>query len=176
MSQRINDSTTLYILNLAFCDFLFCLVPAPMFALHLIYRGWPFGKTMCAAAAILRWTITFVDYLSLSLIAFSRFFMLSHPRIGKVVFTGRLAQLPLAGTWILGIIAISPNLFGVSTQWDTTQKSVRDDDVLHPSLHDSEFRRLWVRLPGWPLQDRNHKSDFSSLSVHFVSSAHFRHA
>ena len=108
-----------------------------MFALHLIYRGWPFGKTMCVASAILRWTITIVDYLSLSLIAFSRFFMLSHPRIGKVVFTGRLAQLPLAGVWILGIIAISPNLFGVSTQWgDTRQKSVRDTDVyyLPPSM------------------------------------------
>ena len=39
--QRINDSTTLYILNLAFCDFLFCLVPAPIFALHLIYRDLP---------------------------------------------------------------------------------------------------------------------------------------
>ena len=71
---------------------------------------------MCVVSAILRWTITIVDYLSLSLIAFSRFFMLSHPRVGKVVFTGRLAQLPLAGMWILGIIAISPFLFaGVSS-------------------------------------------------------------
>ena len=86
--------------------------------MSFLCRGWPFGKTMCVVSAILRWTITIIDYLSLSLIAFSRFFVLSHPRVGKVIFTGRFAQLPLAGMWILGIIVISPNLFGVRAFWD----------------------------------------------------------
>ena len=43
-TQRANDSTNLYILNLAFCDFLFCLVVAPLFMLHFVYKGWPLGK------------------------------------------------------------------------------------------------------------------------------------
>lgn len=42
--QRANDSTNLYILNLAFCDFLFCLVVAPLFMVHYVYEGWPLGQ------------------------------------------------------------------------------------------------------------------------------------
>ena len=45
-TQRANDSTNLYILNLAFCDFLFCLVVAPLFMLHFVYKGWPLGKAV----------------------------------------------------------------------------------------------------------------------------------
>jgi hypothetical protein len=37
--QRDGDTTSLYILNLALCDFLFCALGSPLFVLHVIYRG-----------------------------------------------------------------------------------------------------------------------------------------
>jgi hypothetical protein len=67
-----SESTSLYILNLAFCDFLFCAAAAPSSVLSVIYLGWPFGETMCAVAVIVRYGMTAIDWQALYLIAFSQ--------------------------------------------------------------------------------------------------------
>lgn len=111
--RRDGDTTTLYILNLALCDFLFCAVASPLFLLHEIYNGWPLGKTMCAISVMLRWGLAFADWLALSLIAFSRFVLLKWPRGGKVVFSGKAALLPIGLTWIAVLLALLPAAYEV---------------------------------------------------------------
>ena len=71
------------------------------------------GKTLCIASVMLRWMATFVDHLLLSLIAFSRFILLKSPSLGKMLFDGRAAKVPLLIVWLLGVTAVLPNAFGV---------------------------------------------------------------
>jgi hypothetical protein len=71
-----SETTSIYILNLAMWDFLFCALAAPSHVLHVIYHGWPFGETMCAMTAIIRYGITQAGWLALSLIAMSRCILL----------------------------------------------------------------------------------------------------
>ncbi len=111
--QRDGDTTTLYILNLAFVDFLFCLIAAPIFPLHYFSRGWPLGPTACALSAMVRWMLSFVDWLSLALIAFSRYVLLSKPGLGKVMFKGKASGAPIALVWSLALSAMLPQVFEV---------------------------------------------------------------
>ena len=108
-----DDPTNLYILHLAFCDLLFCLIVVPLFALHFVFRGWPLGNTICLASVVMRWAATVINNWLLSLIAFSRVVMIKSPSIGRMIFKGRAAKIPLISVWIIGITDVSGNVFGV---------------------------------------------------------------
>jgi hypothetical protein len=61
-SGNKSDTTSLYILNLAFCDFLFCAAATPFSVMNIFYRGWPYGQTLCIFSAWFRWTMTGADW------------------------------------------------------------------------------------------------------------------
>ena len=111
--KRSDDSTIPYVLNLAFSDLLFCLVAIPTYTTHYIFKGWPFGNIMCIASVQLRWSVTFINHLSLALIAFSRFILLKYPTLGKKIFSGRAAKVPLLSVWVIVISGVAMNLSGV---------------------------------------------------------------
>jgi hypothetical protein len=89
-----SETTSIYILNLAMWDFLFCALAAPSHVLHVIYHGWLFGETMCGMTAILRYGFTQAGWQALSLIALSRCVLLKWPKKRKVNFGGKSAWLP----------------------------------------------------------------------------------
>ena len=111
--KRSNDSTIPYVLNLAFSDLLFCLLAIPTYTTHYIFKGWPYGNIMCIASVQMRWAVTFIKHLSLALIAFSRFILLKYPTIGKRIFSGRAARVPLMSVWVIAIFGVAMNLSGV---------------------------------------------------------------
>jgi hypothetical protein len=106
--RRDGDTTTLYILNLALCDFLFCAMPAPLILMQEVYQGWPLSKTMCAVSVILRWGLAFADWQALSLIALSRFVLLKWPKRGKIIFSGKAALVTLGIAWLVVFLALLP--------------------------------------------------------------------
>ena len=111
--KRSDDSTIPYVLNLAFTDLLFCLIAIPTYTTHYIFKGWPFGSIMCIAAVQMRWSIIFLNHLSLALIAFSRFMLLKYPKFGKKIFSGQAAKVPLLSVWVIAILGVVMNLSGV---------------------------------------------------------------
>jgi hypothetical protein len=46
---------TLFILNLAFADLLYCLTSLPFYVVHYFYRGWPLGDKACYAFGAFRY-------------------------------------------------------------------------------------------------------------------------
>ena len=111
--KRYDDSDITYVMNLAFTDLLFCLVAIPTYTTHYIFKGWPFGSIMCIATVQMRWSIIFLNQLSLALIAFSRYMLLKYPSIGKKIFRGKAAKVPLLSVWVIAISGVAMNLSGV---------------------------------------------------------------
>ncbi len=60
-------------MNLACADFLYCIVVTPAHLLHYFSQGWPFSLALCTASVVIRWSLVFISWLSLALIAFSRY-------------------------------------------------------------------------------------------------------
>ena len=140
-----DDPTNLYILHLAFCNLLFCLIVVPLFTLHFVFRGWPLGNTICLASVVMRWGSSIINNLLLSLIAFSRLVMIKSPFIGKMFFKGKAAKIPLMSVWILGIIVVLGNVLGVS--YDSLKcigRIIIWCNILGPL-------QCWIWLPSWIL-------------------------
>ena len=108
-----DDPMNLYILNLAFCDLLFCLFVIPLFALNFIFKGWPLGNTLCIGSAVVRWAAIGINNWLLSLIAFSRLVTIKSPSIGRKIFKGQAAKIPLMIVWLFNIIITLEDLISV---------------------------------------------------------------
>jgi hypothetical protein len=104
----ICETTTIYILNLALCDFLICAISAPSSVLMVIYHGWPFTPASCAMTVWIRYAITAADWQALSLIALSRCVLLKWPKKGKAIFNGKSALVVIGFSWltILGFLLL----------------------------------------------------------------------
>ncbi len=72
--KKRGDCTTLYVLNLALIDLLFCVVCSLQLAAQATggVRGWALGRPACVAVFLVRWALGWLDFLALALIAFSR--------------------------------------------------------------------------------------------------------
>ncbi len=95
------DSTTVYILNLAFVDFIYCASTIAVTLTYYTNNGWPFGLASCKATFFLIAILVFLDWFSLTLITFSRFVLLKYKR--HRLFTGKASLLPLLGVWVAAL-------------------------------------------------------------------------
>jgi hypothetical protein len=109
--NRDLEPTTLYMLNLALCDFLFCAVATPFSMLLIVYRGWPLGQRLCTFSAVFRMTMTGAGWVALSLLSFSRFVLLKWPKSGKILFSGKAAMVHIIIIWCIILLALLASSF-----------------------------------------------------------------
>ena len=108
--QSTCDSTTLFILNLAFSDLLYCIFNLPMYAVQFLMGWWPLGETACVVSASIRYINAFADWLSLGFIALSRCVSLIKPSLGEKIFAGKSGLSIIAGIWIYALALILPSV------------------------------------------------------------------
>lgn len=104
------DSTTLFILNLAFSDLLYCTFNLPMYSMQFFMGWWPLGHTACVVSAAIRYVNAFADWLSLGFIALSRCVSLIKPALGEKIFAGKSGFSIIAGIWIYAVALILPTV------------------------------------------------------------------
>lgn len=88
--------TSLLIANLAFSDFLMCLLCQPLTVIYTIMDYWVFGEALCKLSAFIQCASVTVSILSLVLVALERHQLIIHP-------TGWKPSVPQA---YLGIVVI----------------------------------------------------------------------
>ncbi|XP_058527251.1 neuropeptide Y receptor type 4-2 [Ochotona princeps] len=88
--------TSLLIANLAFSDFLMCLLCQPLTVIYTIMDYWVFGEALCKLSAFIQCTSVTVSILSLVLVALERHQLIIHP-------TGWKPSVPQA---YMGIVVI----------------------------------------------------------------------
>ncbi len=54
-SLHLNWNMTLFILNLAFADLLYCITSLPFYVVHYLFRGWPLGSKACYLFGLIRY-------------------------------------------------------------------------------------------------------------------------
>ena len=65
--------TTIFIVNLAFADFLYCVTSLPMYSATYLHRGWPYGDDWsCKGFAAFRYMNAYSAWMALGFVAFSR--------------------------------------------------------------------------------------------------------
>ena len=82
-----NWITTIFVINLAFADFLYCTVNLPLYALNYLNQGWFWGKNLCQISTAFRYVNAFADWMSVAMIAVSRCLTLTRPTLGDISAT-----------------------------------------------------------------------------------------
>lgn len=67
------DASTVFIVHLALCDFIYCVVNLPLYAVQYIGMEWPLGHGACYAFITFRSTVAAADWMSLAMIALARY-------------------------------------------------------------------------------------------------------
>ena len=92
--------TTIFVLNLAVADLLYCIVVIPLTALQFYEKGWKWGKYGCILSGIFKYSIMTAEWMSVALIALTKCINLIFPKIGKLFFSGWNCLAFLMFFWI----------------------------------------------------------------------------
>ena len=111
----VMNSTTIFILNLAFSDLLYCAINLPMYATQYLERIWPLGASLCYANAVFRYINAFSDWVSVGLIAVSRCICLLKPNWAERYLTKTNSVLVCILIWIYASFILVPLYTEVQT-------------------------------------------------------------
>jgi len=113
------NSTTILMLNLSFCDLLYCVLGLPIF-ISVYYHGFlPHSETFCRYSSMVRNWIAYADFLTMAAIAVTRSsgYVLSHcgfTHISNSLFSVKTSIATCIGIWILAFIILCPVTFSLT--------------------------------------------------------------
>ena len=97
-------STIIFVIHLAFADLLCCVINMSVNAYSNFSKGWYLGEKLCILSAAFRYILTYVDWMIVALIAFSKCIHLLKPRLGKSIFSGTSGHLIAVSLWFIAIL------------------------------------------------------------------------
>ena len=100
--------TNLLIANLAFSDFLMCLICQPLTAIYTIMDYWVFGEVLCKISTFIQCMSVTVSILSLVLVALERHQLITNPTGWKPSVTQ--AYLGIVVIWLIACFLSLPFL------------------------------------------------------------------
>jgi len=102
--------TTIFIINLAFSDFLYCVTNLPMYSITYFRKGWDDDWT-CAGFGAWRNLNAFAAWMALGFVALSRFLSLCSPRLCKLVSIKNRNLLSVGFVWLYAFFLVLPTIF-----------------------------------------------------------------
>ncbi|XP_043824374.1 G-protein coupled receptor 84 [Dromiciops gliroides] len=105
---KLRTHFNLLIANLTLADLIYCALLQPFSVDSYLYLRWRTGATFCRVFGLLLFATNSVSILTLCLIAFGRYLLISHPTLFPRIFTAKSVALALVGTWVLGVASFAP--------------------------------------------------------------------
>lgn len=119
MFPALWNSTTILMLHLSLCDFLYCTLGLPVF-ISVYYHGFlPHSETFCRLSSMVRNLIAYADFLTMAAIAVTRSlgFILNHYNFRRVfgnLFSPKMTCCVCILIWFLAFLILSPITFSLT--------------------------------------------------------------
>ena len=111
-----NWEVTIFVLNLAFAELLYCILNLPYLVYLHLNQKWDLGIQSCKISATLRYINLFANYMSVAMIATSRCVMVTKPKYFTNFLQKKNRVFILSCTWLYGLILVLPTNFEVSVK------------------------------------------------------------
>ena len=98
-------STTAFVLNLAFADLMTFIVNLPIFPILKTTHKWTLGTKMCILSTNIRYGLAYTNWMSVAMIAVSRYLTVKDVNILNNLKT---RSLIIFGTWVYGFGLLTP--------------------------------------------------------------------
>ena len=120
-------SSTVFVLNLAFADLLYCAIELPVIAIHYLHQTWDWGFASCYITASFRYLISYVEWMSIAWIAFTRCILVTNNEYFKSILKAKNRRLLIVSTWIYAVLLLMPTFLEVLTHHPQTYLEINEN-------------------------------------------------
>ena len=107
------NTLQIFVLHLALCDILYCVISLPFYSTLYLGEQWIFGEMWRKWTAICAFISAYVGWMALTLIAISRALSLIAPSfLNRICENGR-SKMIIVGAWIFVLLIMAPALMEV---------------------------------------------------------------
>ena len=107
------NTLQIFVLHLAICDLLYCLIPLPFYSSLYIGGQWYFGEIWCKLTSILAHVFAYNSWMALALIAFSRALALPDTDVWKRLCDNGGSKKIILLAWVVNLLILLPSLLEV---------------------------------------------------------------
>ncbi|XP_046329816.2 G-protein coupled receptor moody-like [Haliotis rufescens] len=142
-TRRLQTVSNMFVVNLSVCDLMFVFLVLPFNIYTYIADGWYIDANLCKFVGILGYTLTGTTIITITMIAWNRYKMVTDLAAYKTIFVPRNMALMLVVAWLLPLLGLSPAIVGVWGQFGYVPVLVTCNLILD---HDSQSFKLFLLL------------------------------
>ncbi|XP_062391747.1 melatonin receptor type 1B-B [Sardina pilchardus] len=117
-NRKLRNAGNVFVVSLAFADLVVAFYPYPLVLYAIFHDGWSLGDTQCKVSGFLMGLSVIGSIFNITAIAINRYCYICHSFAYGRLYSCRNTLLLVALVWALTVLAILPNLFVGSLQYD----------------------------------------------------------
>ncbi|XP_046558931.1 LOW QUALITY PROTEIN: G-protein coupled receptor moody-like [Haliotis rubra] len=142
-TRKLQTVSNMFVVNLSVCDLMFLLFVLPFNIYTYIADGWYIDTNLCKFVGILGYTLTGTTIITITLIAWNRYKMVTDLAAYKTIFVPSNISAMLMVAWILPLLGLTPAIVGAWGQFGNVPMLVTCNLILD---HDSQAFKLFLLL------------------------------
>lgn len=117
-NRKLRNAGNVFVVSLAFADLVAALYPYPLVLYAIFHDGWSLGETQCKVSGFLMGLSVIGSIFNITAIAVNRYCYICHSFAYDKLYSFRKTLVLVALVWLLTVVAIVPNFFVGSLQYD----------------------------------------------------------
>ncbi|XP_062274878.1 melatonin receptor type 1B-A [Scomber scombrus] len=117
-NRKLRNAGNVFVVSLAFADLVVAFYPYPLVLYALFHDGWSLGETQCKVSGFLMGLSVIGSIFNITGIAINRYCYICHSFNYDKLYSYRNTLLLVSLIWLLTVVAIVPNFFVGSLQYD----------------------------------------------------------
>ncbi|XP_067684368.1 G-protein coupled receptor moody-like [Haliotis asinina] len=143
ITRKLQTVSNMFVVNLSVCDLMFVLFVLPFNIYTYIADGWYIDTNLCKFVGILGYTLTGTTIITITLIAWNRYKMVTDLAGYKTIFVHSNITIMLMLAWILPLLGLTPAIVGAWGQFGYVPMLVTCNLILD---HDSQSFKLFLLI------------------------------
>ncbi|KAM3910601.1 melatonin-related receptor [Leptodactylus fuscus] len=117
-NKKLQNAGNIFVVSLSIADLVVAVYPYPVILIAIFHNGWTLGNIHCQISGFLMGLSVIGSVFNITAIAINRYCYICHSLRYDKLYNHKSTLCYLCLTWILTIIAIVPNFFVGSLQYD----------------------------------------------------------
>ncbi|ELW47077.1 melatonin receptor type 1B [Tupaia chinensis] len=117
-NRKLRNTGNLFLVSLALADLVVALYPYPLILVAIFHDGWALGEVHCKASAFVMGLSVIGSVFNITAIAINRYCFICHSVAYHRIYRRWHTPLYLCLVWLLTLVALVPNFFVGSLEYD----------------------------------------------------------
>ncbi|XP_044124441.1 melatonin-related receptor [Bufo gargarizans] len=117
-NKKLRNAGNMFVVSLSVADLVVAVYPYPVILIAIFHNGWTLGNIHCQISGFLMGLSVIGSVFNITAIAINRYCYICHSLRYDKVYNQKSTFCYLCLTWVLTVIAIVPNFFVGSLQYD----------------------------------------------------------